>query len=88
MIGKRDLKRIKDNSFKLFEISKQIKILRYLAWDKSVRAEFFHSKSETIPKVDYPKFDSGELRFSLKTKNKGYLFYRHKKTRKRINNDN
>ena len=51
MIGKRDLKRIKDNSSKLFEISKQIKILRYLAWDKSVRAEFFHSKSETIPKA-------------------------------------
>ncbi len=66
MIGKRDLIRIKDNSSKLFEISKQIKILRYLAWDKSVRAAFFHSKSEIIPKVDYPKFDSGELRDSLK----------------------
>ena len=45
MIGKRDLKRIKDNSSKLFEISKQIKILRYLAWDKSVRTTFLNSKS-------------------------------------------
>ena len=66
MIGKRDLKRIKDNSSKLFEISKQIKILRYLAWDKSVRTTFLNSKSQTIPKVEYPKFDSSELRASLK----------------------
>ena len=50
MIGKKDLIRIKDNSFKLFEISKQIKILRYLAWDKSVRTTFLNSKSETMPK--------------------------------------
>ena len=66
MIGKRDFIRIKDNSSKLFEISKHIKILRYLAWDKSVRATFLNSKSETIPKVEYPKFDSSELRASLK----------------------
>jgi hypothetical protein len=66
MIGKRDLKRIKDNSSKLFEISKQIKILRYLAWDKSVRTTFLNSKSQTMPKVEYPKFDSSELRASLK----------------------
>tara|TARA_A100001015_G_C14989199_1_gene713032 strand:- start:175 stop:1428 length:1254 start_codon:yes stop_codon:yes gene_type:complete len=66
MIGKRDLIRLKDNSSKLFEISKQIKILRYLAWDKSVRTEFLNSKSQTIPKVEYPKFDSVDLRASLK----------------------
>ena len=66
MIRKRDLIRIKDNSSKLFEISKHIKILRYLAWDKSVRAAFLNSKSEAIPKVEYPKFDFGELRSSLK----------------------
>ena len=66
MIGKRDFIRIKDNSSKLFEISKHIKILRYLAWDKSVRTTFLNSKSEKIPKVDYPKFDSKELRTSLK----------------------
>ena len=66
MIGKRDLKRIKDNSSKLFEISKQIKILRYLAWDKSVRTTFLNSKSQKIPKVEYPNFDSVELRASLK----------------------
>ena len=66
MIGKRGLKRIKDNSSKLFEISKQIKILRYLAWDKSVRTTFLNSKSQKMPKVEYPKFDSSELRASLK----------------------
>ena len=66
MIGKRDLIRIKDNSSKLFEISKQIKILRYLAWDKSVRTAFLNSKYETIPKIEYPKFDSEELRANLK----------------------
>ena len=66
MIGKRDFIRIKDNSSKLFEISKQIKILRYLSWDKSVRTEFLNSKSEKIPKVEYPKFDSSELIASLK----------------------
>ena len=48
MIVKRDLKRIKDNSSKLFEISKQIKILRYLAWDKSVRITFLNSKSQIL----------------------------------------
>ena len=66
MIGKRDLIRIKNNSSKLFEISKQIRILRYLAWDKSVRATFLNSKSEIIPKIEYPKFDSEELRANLK----------------------
>ena len=56
MIGKRDFIRIKDNSSKLFELSKQIKILRYLSWDKSVRTEFLNSKSEKIHK-DLPKDD-------------------------------
>ena len=65
MIGKRDFIRIKDNSSKLFAISKQIKILRYLSWDKSVRATFLNSNSEKIPKVEYPKFDSGELKANL-----------------------
>ena len=66
MIKKKDFIRIKNNSSKLFEISKHIKILRYLSWDKSVRSTFLNSKSETIPKVEYPNFDSIDLRASLK----------------------
>ena len=66
MIGKKDLKRIKDNSSKLFEISKSVKILRYLAWDKSVRFTFFNLKSEKLPKVEYPKFNFGDIRENLK----------------------
>ena len=66
MIGKKDFLRIKDNSSKLFEISKQIKILRHLAWENSVRTTFLNSKSEKIPKVNYPKFDYSELSASLK----------------------
>ena len=66
MIKKKDFLRIKNNSSKLFEISKHIKILRYLSWDKSVRSTFLNSKSETIPKVEYPNFDSVDLRASLK----------------------
>ena len=66
MIKKKDFIRIKNNSSKLFEISKHIKILRYLSWDKSVRSTFLNSKSEIIPKVEYPNFDSVDLRASLK----------------------
>ncbi len=66
MIEKRDLIRIKNNSSKLFEISKHIKILRHLSWDKSIRSAFLDSKPETIPKVEYPNFDSVDLRASLK----------------------
>ena len=61
MIKKKDFIRIKNNSSKLFEISKHIKILRYLSWDKSVRSTFLNSKSEIIPKVEYPNFDSVDL---------------------------
>ena len=66
MIGKKDFIRIKNNSSKLFVMSREIKILRSLNWDNSVRSAFFNSKSETIPKVDYPKFDFGDLRANLK----------------------
>ena len=66
MIGKKDFIRIKDNASKLFAISRQIKILRYLSWDKSVRVEFLNSKSEKIPKVEYPKFYPFELIANLK----------------------
>ncbi len=64
MIGEKDFTRIKDSSSKLFEISKQIKILRYLSWDKSVRIAFL--KSEKIPKVEYPKFDYRGIQSDLK----------------------
>ena len=66
MIKKRNLIRIKNNSSKLFETSKHIKILHHLSWDKSVRSAFLDSKSETIPKVEYPNFDSVDLRANLK----------------------
>ena len=57
MIAKKDSLRIKQISSKLFEISKEVKILRYLSWDESVRYKFFRSKSLKLPEVEYPPFE-------------------------------
>ena len=57
MIAKKDSLRIKQISSKLFEISKEVKILRYLSWDESVRYKFFRSKSVKLPEVEYPPLE-------------------------------
>ena len=57
MIAKKDSLRIKQISSKLFEISKEVKILRYLSWDESVRYKFFRSKSLKLPEVEYPPLE-------------------------------
>ena len=57
MIAKKDSLRIKQISSKLFEISKEVKILRYLSWDESVRYKFFRSKSLKLPEVEYPPIE-------------------------------
>ena len=66
MIKKKDLERLKHNSSILYDISKNVRILRLLAWDKSVRSSFFNSKFEKIPRVEYPSFDSSDLKSNLK----------------------
>ena len=66
MIKKKDLERLKHNSSILYDISKNVRILRHLAWDKSVRSSFFNSKFEKIPRVEYPSFHSSDLKSNLK----------------------
>ena len=61
MIGKKDSLRIKKLSSKLYEISREVKILRHLVWPETVRDEFFRSKSEKLPLVEYPIFDSKDI---------------------------
>ena len=57
MIAKKDLSKNKQISSKLFEISKEVKILRYLSWDESVRYKFFRSKFPKLPEVEYPPLE-------------------------------
>ncbi|MBA65507.1 MAG: hypothetical protein CMG55_06880 [Candidatus Marinimicrobia bacterium] len=61
MISKKDSIRIKQISSSLYEISRRVKILRHLVWPDNVRFKFFRTKSEKLPKVEYLKFDSGDI---------------------------
>ncbi len=67
MLDKKDSIRIKKISSILYEISKEVKILRHLAWPEAIRHQFFKSKSEKLPEVEYPKFESEEIIYKLKS---------------------
>ena len=57
MLTKKDFSRIKYISASLYDISRGVRVLRHLKWPESVQYEFFASKAEVLPTIDYPQFD-------------------------------
>ena len=66
MIGEKDSLRIKQISSELFDISREIKILRHLRWPEDSNYKFFKNKSEKIPSIEYPTFQSNSMIGKLK----------------------
>ena len=61
MLTSNDRVRLKKISRLIYRASRKIKILRFLSWSSTVRYTFFRKKSEQLPSVVYPKFDSAEV---------------------------
>ena len=66
MIGQPDKLRIQKISDLVYKASRKIRILGYLNWPVSVRYKFFRSRSEHLPEVYYPRFDSSFVKENLK----------------------
>jgi uncharacterized protein (TIGR02421 family) len=50
----------------LDEASSGVRILRNIAWSNEVKAEFFRTKAEKLPKVEYKPFDPSEVLDKIK----------------------
>ena len=70
MIGQPDKLRIQKISDLVYKASRKIRILGYLNWPVSVRYKFFRSRSEHLPEVYYPRFDSSFVKENLKAAKK------------------
>ena len=66
MLESGDKKRLSEVSEALYSISRQVRILKHISWPGIVRYKFFRSKSEKLPEVEYPHFDSSGLKKRLK----------------------
>lgn len=65
MLSQSDRERITSISKLLYEASRGIRILGHLNWPKSVRYNFFRSKSEKLPEIEYPRFDPDSMRIKI-----------------------
>ena len=66
MLESGDKKRLSEVSETLYSISRQVRILGYLSWPKAARYTFFRSGSQKLPEVEYPRFDSTEIKKRLR----------------------
>ena len=66
MLESGDKKRLREVSETLYSISRQVRILGHLSWPKATRYTFFRSGSQKLPEVEYPRFDSSEIKKRLK----------------------
>ena len=54
--------RISDLSARLYQASKEIRIIKHISWPVEVCESFFRSKAQQLPEIQYPRFDpSNEL---------------------------
>ena len=53
--------RITDLSQRLYQASKEIRILSHISWPAQVRADFFNNKEQKLPEVSYPSFDPSNV---------------------------
>ena len=66
MLESGDKKRLSEVSETLYSISRQVRILGHLSWPKATRYTFFRSGSQKLPEVEYPRFDSSEIKKRLR----------------------
>ena len=66
MLESGDKKRLSEVSETLYSISRQVRILGHLSWPKAARYTFFRSGSQKLPEVEYPRFDSSEIKKRLR----------------------
>ena len=66
MLESGDKKRLSEVSEALYSISRKVRILKHISWPGIVRYKFFRSKSEKLPEVEYPHFDSSDIKKRLK----------------------
>ena len=66
MLESGDKKRLSEVSEALYSISRQVRILKHISWPGIIRYKFFRSKSEKLPEVEYPNFDSSDIKKRLK----------------------
>lgn len=60
-----DPARIRDTALRLREAESGVRILRNIAWDRSVREEFFARGARELPRVTYPVFDPSPIHLAL-----------------------
>ena len=58
-------KRISDLSARLYQASKEIRILKHISWPVEVRQEFFKHKTQRLPEISYPKFEPSNVLFQV-----------------------
>lgn len=58
-------KRISDLSARLYQASKEIRILKHISWPVEVRQEFFKHKAQRLPEVQYPMFEPSNVIFQV-----------------------
>ncbi len=53
--------RISDLSARLYQASKEIRILKHISWPIEVRETFFKNKAQQLPEIQYPSFDPSSV---------------------------
>lgn len=51
-------KRISELSNRLYQASREIRILGHISWPAEIRETFFKQKEQRLPEVEYPQFDA------------------------------
>ena len=72
MLKGKERDRLSKLSNLIFLASKEIKILRHIAWDKQVRDIFFDNNCKELPVVKYSIFDDSDLK-SILSEAKSYI---------------
>ena len=65
MLKAKERERLSKLSSLIFLASKEIKILRHIAWDKKTRDIFFDKDCKELPVVEYSVFDDSDLKLIL-----------------------
>ena len=65
MLKSKERDRLSKLSNLIFLASKEIKILRHIAWDKKIRDIFFDKGCKELPVVKYSVFDDSDLKLIL-----------------------
>jgi len=57
--------RISDLSDRLYQASREIRILTHLGWSSEIRETFFRNKEQRLPEVTYPRFEPSNVMMQI-----------------------